>query len=123
MLDHCLEQLPHEACGLLSGRAGYAETIWTMENVAASPVSFRMDERQMEHVFTEIKKRGQKLVGIYHSHPTAPPVPSPLDILCASYDDVPYIIVSLAEATPSVGCYRIIGKTAYPLPFIVSETP
>lgn len=119
MIKHCLDQLPNEACGLLSGRKGRAETIWKMENMAHSPVSFRMDEGQLRNVFDKMGKIGEELVGIYHSHPTAPAIPSPLDIICATYQEIPYVIVSLAARMPAVGCYRISGKTPHALPIVI----
>lgn len=119
MLNHCQQHFPLEACGLLSGRNRCAETIWKMDNTAASPNAFRMDEQQLQIVFNEMKKRGHDLVGIYHSHPAAPPVPSPLDILYAAYEDVFYIIVSLANQKPAVGCFRIVGKKPYSSPYVM----
>src|SRR5690606_4098074 len=107
MIRHCRDQLPNEACGLLSGRGGRASSIWPMKNTAASPFSFRMDDQQVKRVFEHIHTLGEQLAGIYHSHPTAPAVPSPLDILLAPYEDIPYIVVSLAGPAPEVGCYRI----------------
>ena len=121
MIDHCTEQLPNEACGLLSGRAAYATTIWKMKNIAPSPNSFRMDEGQLSHVFAEIQRYGQQLVGIYHSHPTAPPFPSLLDILLTSYEDIPHIIVSMAAGVPTAGCFFIHGHIPHPVPIVIES--
>lgn len=82
-----------------------------------SPDSFAMDLRQIQQVFQMISKRGEQLVGIYHSHPTAPPYPSREDIAYASYTDVAYLILSLAGAQPALGCFNIRGTHAFPKRF------
>ncbi|MDF2679469.1 MAG: hypothetical protein K0R47_659 [Brevibacillus sp.] len=110
-----MEERPAEACGLLSGRNGCAETIWRMENLEKSPVAFAMDSRQIQKVLHKMALKGESLVGIYHSHPTAPPLPSPEDIAYSYYPEAAYLIVSLSSQQPTLGCYRIVGPQAFPL--------
>jgi proteasome lid subunit RPN8/RPN11 len=119
MVRHCLEQLPNEACGLLSGKNGRAKTIWMMDNVEHSPVSFSMDEGQIRKAFQLMENMGEELVGIYHSHPTAPAFPSSQDMEHVSYPEAAYLIVSLADLQPTVGCFRIREKQAIPLPVFI----
>ncbi|WP_269084371.1 M67 family metallopeptidase [Brevibacillus choshinensis] len=119
MLNHCLAEQPFEACGLLSGKYGRAETLWKMANVDRSPDSFAMDSRQIQQVFHLISKRGEQLVGIYHSHPTAPPYPSMEDIAYASYTNVAYLILSLAGTQPALRCFNIRGIHAIPQRFVL----
>ncbi|PTX60339.1 proteasome lid subunit RPN8/RPN11 [Melghirimyces profundicolus] len=111
MIKHCLGQRPYEACGLLSGKNGQTDTLWEMKNILCSPTSFAMDEVQLRQTFKKMEKSGGRLTGIYHSHPTGPPRPSSTDIANATYPEAVYLIVSLAQTTPSVGCYRILGKS------------
>ena len=115
MLLHCQEERPYEACGLFSGKKGRIETIWRMENVRRSPVSFSMDVHEIENVLQAMQSRGERMTGIYHSHPTAPAIPSPEDIAHAHYPEAAYIIVSLQDDPPSWGCYRVIGQRATPI--------
>jgi proteasome lid subunit RPN8/RPN11 len=110
-----MEERPFEACGLLSGRFGYGQTIWKMKNVERSPYSFAMDPWEIQQVLRMIALRGEQLVGIYHSHPTAPPIPSPEDIEYSQYRQAAYVIVSLARPRPEVGCFQITGKEAVPM--------
>ncbi|MGG1661769.1 M67 family metallopeptidase [Brevibacillus sp. NRS-1366] len=119
MLNHCLTEQPFEACGLLSGRYGRVETLWRMVNMDRSPDSFSMDSRQIQQVFQIISNRGEQLVGIYHSHPTAPPYPSSEDIAYSSYTDVAYLILSLAGPKPALGCFHIKGMHALPRSFVL----
>ncbi|MFS0555255.1 Mov34/MPN/PAD-1 family protein [Brevibacillus sp. 179-C9.3 HS] len=114
-----LEKKPNETCGLLSGRNGMAQTVWRMENTLKSPVAFAMDPRQIQQVFHKMALRGEQLVGIYHSHPTAPAIPSPEDIAYCHYPEVAYLIVSLSSPQPVLGCFRIEGSWARKYPFTV----
>jgi [CysO sulfur-carrier protein]-S-L-cysteine hydrolase len=108
MIDHCKGQKPLEACGLLSGISGIVYTHWPMTNVLCSPNAFKMDDQQIEMVLKQIKERQEQLVGIYHSHPTSFPYPSPNDVIHATYPEVFYVIVSLLSSiNPEVGCFRI----------------
>ncbi|WP_240689481.1 Mov34/MPN/PAD-1 family protein [Ammoniphilus sp. YIM 78166] len=119
MIAHCQSEQPMEACGLLSGTGGHAETIWMMENVENSPTAFAMDMEQIRRVFRQIEEKGERLVGIYHSHPTAPPVPSSRDIEFANYPEAAYIIVSLAKRIPEIGIYHILEKRVTPILFYI----
>lgn len=115
MIHHCSSQLPLEACGLLTGSKGKAETIWEMENILKSPNEFEMSDEQLEVVFHSFEQGGEELVGIYHSHPTAPPYPSIIDIANANYPDVIYLIVSFANRIPEVGCFWIRNHQVIPV--------
>lgn len=116
MLQHCIGQKPLEACGLLSGHDNtIATNIWPMTNMLFSPNSFQMDEHQVDQVFMQIEQKGEKLVGIYHSHPTSIAYPSPSDVIYANYPETVYIIVSLLGISPDVGCFRIQNKQVTPV--------
>lgn len=88
-----------------------------MENIEKSPVAFAMDARQIQKVLHKMALKGETLVGIYHSHPTAPPLPSLEDIAYAHYPEAAYLIVSLSSSAPVLGCYRIAGPRVIPLCF------
>ncbi|MCH5586691.1 M67 family metallopeptidase [Shimazuella sp. AN120528] len=107
MISHCMEQNPFEACGLLSGNNHIASTFWPMKNILRSPNAFQMDMDQIEITFKQMKEKGEQLVGIYHSHPTAAPYPSPEDVIHANYPEAVYVIVSLSQIKPEVACFRI----------------
>jgi proteasome lid subunit RPN8/RPN11 len=107
MIHHCIEQKPLEACGLLSGTDNVACTHWSMTNVLRSPNEFQMDNNQVELIFKRMKEKGEQLVGIYHSHPTTVPYPSPNDVIHANYPEAVYVIVSLSRIKPEVACFHI----------------
>ena len=121
MINHCQQEAPNEACGLLSGIREKNETLWKMRNIERTPTSFSMNVKQMSKVFKWMKKQGEEWTGIYHSHPTAPPIPSRNDIVNVYYPRVAYFIVSLTFGKPNVKCYRINNNQVTPLKIIVLD--
>jgi proteasome lid subunit RPN8/RPN11 len=107
MIQHCITQKPLEACGLLSGKENIACSHWPMINIIQSPDEFQMDTKQIEWTFQQMETKGEKLVGIYHSHPTTAPFPSPYDVIHAHYPEATYVIVSLSQIKPEVACFHI----------------
>ncbi len=91
MRRHVSRCLPQEACGLLAGRISpsdnQARILMTIgvPNLLRSPVRFRMSPRAQLRAFHRIEAAGLELVGIYHSHPNGPSVPSPTDLAEAAY--------------------------------------
>ncbi|MEA2510511.1 MAG: [CysO sulfur-carrier protein]-S-L-cysteine hydrolase [Actinomycetota bacterium] len=111
MVNHCLAGRPNEACGLIAGTDGVACKVFRMTNAAASPVRYALDPREQLVVYRELDEHGWELSGVFHSHTRTEAYPSPTDIRLAS-EDVPYVIVSLAEAPPVIRAFRI-SKTLW----------
>lgn len=71
---------PEEACGLLLGAAATVQQAWALRNVALDrrqhyafdPIEYMQAERRADAA-------GLQVLGVWHSHPDAPPVPSALD--------------------------------------------
>lgn len=96
VLEHCLEEKPYEACGILTGREGRVRHAYATDNSKRSPVFYEVDQAQQELVLRTMAERGEELVGIYHSHPTSPAVPSSTDIkMAVHYPEACRVIVSL----------------------------
>jgi proteasome lid subunit RPN8/RPN11 len=85
MRRHVASQSPLEACGLLAGNNGVVQAVLAVKNAAASQVRFRMEPRAQLRAFEQIEADGQEILGIFHSHPKGPSVPSPTDIKEAAY--------------------------------------
>lgn len=83
---------PHEACGLLGGPEGRVEKVYLTENTAHSPVRYSVAPGQLIDALIDIEERGWDLVGIFHSHPAGPPMPSATDVAEAFYPEAAYII-------------------------------
>jgi proteasome lid subunit RPN8/RPN11 len=104
MVAHVLTQPTLEMCGLLSGREGVVDRVWPVPNALRSPVAYRMDGPEFAAAMIGCEFEP---LGIFHSHPAGPPVPSPADIAQAAYPDSIYVVISLQNAPPSVRAFRI----------------
>lgn len=117
LADYCRSQLPLEACGVLFGTVcGTVVTITDMlpiKNTAAAPHrQFVFDPRAFIPILygsaADVHGGAGSPVGIFHSHPNAPAVPSPEDLRTAWRDWPCYLIVSLQdERRPAVKAYRL----------------
>jgi proteasome lid subunit RPN8/RPN11 len=106
MVEHSLSGRPNEACGLLGGSDGLASKVFPMTNAAASPVRYALDPKEQLRVYQELDRAKLELAGVFHSHTRTEAFPSPTDIRLAS-EDVPYVIVSLADEPAVVRAFRI----------------
>jgi proteasome lid subunit RPN8/RPN11 len=105
MLAHVLADHSEERCGLLAGRDNRVEAVLPVPNVLRSAVAYQMDGREFIEAMVACDFEP---LGIFHSHPAGPPVPSPTDIAQALYPDSVYVIIALNQLPPSVRAFRII---------------
>jgi proteasome lid subunit RPN8/RPN11 len=114
ILNHCLGQLPNEACGLLAGKvAGNKKTvekIYLLSNIDQSPEHFSMDPQEQFGAIKDMRAKGLILLGNFHSHPGSPARPSEEDIRLAFEPDKSYLILSLAEENPILKSFMIINR-------------
>jgi proteasome lid subunit RPN8/RPN11 len=116
--------LPHEACGLLAGKADSVLEVLPLANVEHNPVGcgWRADSREQLRAFERIEDQGWELLAIYHSHPRSVAMPSERDIEYALYPDARYVIVSLVDAaSPAVASFRIANGQASEEPLTVLD--
>ncbi|HYI46800.1 MAG TPA: M67 family metallopeptidase [Actinomycetota bacterium] len=109
MVAHCLAGRPHEACGILGAEGGRIVKVFRMTNVSASPVRYSLDPKEQFAVYKTLDDSGWELGGVFHSHTRTAAYPSPTDVRKAS-EDVPYLIVSLAQDPPDIKGFRIIKE-------------
>jgi proteasome lid subunit RPN8/RPN11 len=74
------------------------ERVYCVANAYYSPVAYYMEPVAQVQAMVEIETAGWEIVGIFHSHPAGPPVPSATDIAQAYYPEAVYLI--LAPAGP-----------------------
>jgi proteasome lid subunit RPN8/RPN11 len=106
MMQHARREEPLECCGLLAGRSDKIDEIFCCSNQSMSQVEFSVPPCELFHAFRQIRRRGKKLLGIYHSHPSSQAVPSEKDRNEYHYHDASYWIVSLQNRSPVVRCFR-----------------
>ncbi|MDR2783989.1 MAG: M67 family metallopeptidase [Treponema sp.] len=108
------EELPNEACGLLTGIDGVVHKQHALTNIDRSPEHFSFDPQEQFAVLKEARSCGQKILANYHSHPATPARPSQEDIRLAYDSGIIYVIVSLAEETPDIKAFALDGSCMRP---------
>ena len=110
MVTHVLSNPALEMCGLLAGRAGMVDRVWPVPNALQSPVAYRMDGPEFAAAMVGCDFEP---LGVFHSHPAGPSVPSPTDIAEAAYPDSIYVVISLRTTPPGVRGFAIVdGQVA-----------
>jgi proteasome lid subunit RPN8/RPN11 len=75
---------PAECCGVLAGRAGAVKEAQRLVAVANrrtdDPHRYLISSDDLRRVTSELKSSQLEIVGIYHSHPDHPAVPSAFDL-------------------------------------------
>jgi proteasome lid subunit RPN8/RPN11 len=108
VIQHATEAYPNEGCGLLIGHES-ADRFTPMRNISASPAHYEMDPAELIGVLRHLRRTGERLVAIYHSHPHGPAAPSKTDIARAYYPEAAHLIISLAELErPQAAAFRIV---------------
>ncbi|HSR66387.1 MAG TPA: M67 family metallopeptidase [Acidobacteriota bacterium] len=95
---------PEEACGLLGGRregetvqvaeAFPAPNSWPQDGEEGRGSRFTIAPGFHRRVHSALSKKGLHVVGVYHSHPDAPPQPSRFDLKMA-WPELVYWIFSV----------------------------
>ncbi len=110
VVEHARREYPNECCGMIAVRDGQAVAIHEATNVAASPLRFEVDPREVLRVDQAFEDEGAELGAIYHSHTRSEPYPSQTDLNFAAGwgPAVEWMIVGLnADGEPTVRSYRI----------------
>ena len=109
ILAHARRDSPNECCGMIGMRDGRAVAIHEATNVAASPLRFEVDGREIIEAQDAFEADGGELGGIYHSHTRSEAYPSQTDVnFAAGWPGVEWLIVGLRrDDEPTVRSYRI----------------
>jgi len=122
-LLHLAQQSPNlEVCGLIGSKAGLAQHCYPINNVAKNPAQhFLLDTSQQISAMSKMRENKQELFAIYHSHPTAPAVPSSEDLALAAYPAALYLIISLnTKGILEMRGFKINKDSAQEIPLTLS---
>lgn len=123
IIQHARDDAPREACGLIGGVDGRAQTIVALPNVAPDPQhQYYADTRALACALMAFDADGLSLIGIYHSHPMTDPIPSPADIRQAFYPDAAYLIVSLRGSEACLAAWHIRRGQVTPIALHIGDT-
>jgi proteasome lid subunit RPN8/RPN11 len=109
---HAKETYPHECCGFLLGN--FDDGLVRQVRRATNQNTDRTDRFIIsgeEYAQTQFAadEAGLDIVGVYHSHPDWPPIPSQTDMESA-WEEVHYLIVSVHEGMPlNTNVWRLAG--------------
>lgn len=108
---------PHEACGFFAGHEDgnvrVVEDLWEVPNVSRENLKrrFVVDPRDYMKAEQRAQEAGLQLLGIFHSHPEHPAVPSEHDLRSAQ-PFFSYVIVSvMGGRTADIRSYRLGNDT------------
>jgi proteasome lid subunit RPN8/RPN11 len=110
MTAHAHEISPAECCGLVGGTSdGHAHSVYRLRNVSASPlVAYEAAAEDLFAAQKLMRRRGEQMLAIYHSHPRArEPVPSVTDVRLAYYPQAIYFIIGLSGEAARLRAFRI----------------
>ena len=108
--DHAERVYPEECCGLLLGELEGAtarkqlievvalENTWSAgeEEALTKTRRYTIDPRDMLRSQKYAREKALQIIGIYHSHPDHPAIPSECD-RAQAWSDYAYVIVSVCE--------------------------
>jgi [CysO sulfur-carrier protein]-S-L-cysteine hydrolase len=109
IVAHARREFPNECCGMIAVRDGRAVAIHEATNLAASPLRFEVDGREIIRAQDDFEDEGAEMGAIYHSHTRSEPYPSQTDVnFAAGWPGVEWLIVGLRrDGDPTVRSYRI----------------
>jgi proteasome lid subunit RPN8/RPN11 len=109
---HAKETYPHECCGFLLGN--FDDSLVRQVRRATNQNTDRTDRFIIsgeEYAQTQFAadEAGLDIIGVYHSHPDWPPIPSQTDMESA-WEEVHYLIASVHEGMPlNTNVWRLAG--------------
>lgn len=81
---HAANEHPNESCGLIAGSSGLITFFYPLTNVDSSPTTYTLEPAGHIGALRHAERNGWQLVGVVHSHPSGPAVPSRTDIVNAN---------------------------------------
>lgn len=101
ILNHAIQGLPNEACGLIAGLVRedekHIEKVYLLTNIDASNEHFSMDPKEQLAAIKDIRLNEFQLLGNFHSHPESPSRPSEEDKRLAFDTKMDYLILSIID--------------------------
>lgn len=107
MTRHALEDKPNECCGLLAGVGNLVASQYRLINESDHPETEYHVSIGLFKPMGLMRQKGESLVAIYHSHPTATAVPSRRDLERNFYPSAIHLIISLLGEVPVMRGYRL----------------
>lgn len=118
MLAHARACLPEEACGLIAGTENsdgsekHIEAVYLIENTDHSNEHFTISPQEQLAAIKDMRAKGLKPLGNWHSHPESPSRPSEEDKRLFFDSKARYLILSLMDAeSPVLNAFIVQNHT------------
>lgn len=108
LLAHAREAGLRECCGLLIGDREHLACCVRARNIDPTASRYLIAPEDHFAAIRLARRHGLTVVGVYHSHPVSPPVPSVTDL--AEADDPELLWVIVGTGVPAVRAFRISGR-------------
>jgi [CysO sulfur-carrier protein]-S-L-cysteine hydrolase len=108
IVEHCVQALPEEGCGLFAVEGDEVKAIYPTANLDRSPAGYTVPPQQHHDALVAAEAKGWTLGGSFHSHPLTRPVPSRRDIAAALDPEWIQLIVGLGGEI-DIRAWRIRG--------------
>ncbi len=101
--QHGEETYPHECCGVLLGQIdGDVRTVTAIARAGNTRTDsahnrYNIDPKELIRIQSEGRKRGEDIIGFYHSHPDHPARWSQTDFAEAHWYGCSYVITSVEK--------------------------
>lgn len=114
ILEHALKERPNEACGLIGGNdeddVRVIKEVYLLTNIDHTNEHFSIDPREQLSAIKDMRSKGYKPLGNWHSHPESPSRPSEEDKRLANDSSASYLILSLEkENEPVLNAFNVEG--------------
>ena len=114
ILEHALKERPNEACGLIGGNdeddVRVIKEVYLLTNIDHTNEHFSIDPREQLSGIKDMRSKGYKPLGNWHSHPESPSRPSEEDKRLANDSNASYLILSLEkEDEPVLNAFHVEG--------------
>jgi len=114
--DHAQSDYPNEVCGLLAGNGHKISNAIPIINIANTPAThYKLDPSEQIKALKHMDSEGWEWLGIYHSHPNSPPIPSLTDIKDSTDTNLVHLIVSLKDTQPKLKVWKINETSVLPI--------
>ncbi len=117
LIAHARRERPLECCGLLVGRGRTVLCAVAMTNVERSAVRYRLDDRAHIDLRRVLRTTmpALSIVGVYHSHPSSRPYPSPSDVAGAHYPEWIHVIIGFRGESARIRAFTLRTGRIHPV--------
>ncbi len=113
------EALPKEYSAMLAGHGPHVTKHFAAPLSDTDSRTFAWSGPSLIGALRDMRAEGLEWIGVFHTHPTTPAVPSSADRLGWHYPTLGYWIASLEKAEPTLCLYQMADGVFIPRPFVI----